>query len=77
MSVLLSRGGVALCALLSGASAQAQQANDKAVHIATNGAGKEIEQLQQAIRLIDREQAQYVERWECLVDNLGLCVRYS
>ena len=55
----------------------AQKANDKAVHIATNGAGKEIEQLQQAIRLIDREQAQYVERWEWLVDNLGLCVRYS
>ena len=70
---------LALCDLAqqTNDSQLAQQANDKAVHIATNGAGKEIEQLQQAIRLIDREQAQYVERWEWLVDNLGLCVRYS
>ena len=70
---------LALCDLAqqTNDSQLAQNANDKAVHIATNGAGKEIEQLQQAIRLIDREQAQYVERWEWLVDNLGLCVRYS
>lgn len=70
---------LALCDLAqqTNDSQLAQQANDKAVHIATGGAGKEIEQLQQAIRLIDREQAQYVERWEWLVDNLGLCVRYS
>ena len=70
---------LALCDLAqqTNDSQLAQQANDKAVHIATNGAGKEIEQLRQAIRLIDREQSQYVERWEWLVDNLGLCVRYS
>ena len=70
---------LALCDLAqqTNDSQLAQQANDKAVHIATNGAGKEIEQLQQAIRLIDLEQSQYVERWEWLVDNLGLCVRYS
>ena len=70
---------LALCDLAqqTNDSQLAQQATDKAVHIATGGAGKEIEQLQQAIRLIDREQAQYVERWEWLVDNLGLCVRYS
>ena len=70
---------LALCDLAqqTNNSQLAQQATDKAVHIATGGAGKEIEQLQQAIRLIDREQAQYVERWEWLVDNLGLCVRYS
>ena len=65
---------LALCDLAqqTNNSQLAQQATDKAVHIATGGAGKEIEQLQQAIRLIDREQAQYVERWEWLVDNLGL-----
>ena len=70
---------LALCDLAqqTNDSQLAQQANDKAVHIATGGAGKEIEQLHQAIRLIDREQTQYVERWEWLVDNLGLCVRYS
>lgn len=70
---------LALCDLAqqTNDSQLAQQANDKAVHIATGGAGKEIEQLQQAIRLIDLEQSQYVERWEWLVDNLGLCVRYS
>ena len=65
---------LALCDLAqqTNDSQLAQQANDKAVHIATNGAGKEIEQLRQAIRLIDREQSQYVERWEWLVNNLGL-----
>ncbi len=65
---------LALCDLAqqTNNSQLAQQATDKAVHIATGGAGKEIEQLQQAIRLIDREQAQYVERWEWLVNNLGL-----
>ncbi len=65
---------LALCDLAqqTNDSQLAQQANDKAVHIATGGAGKEIEQLQQAIRLIDREQAQYVERWKWLVNNLGL-----
>ncbi len=65
---------LALCDLAqqTNDSQLAQQANDKAVHIATNGAGKEIEQLRQAIRLIDREQAQYVERWEWMIDNLGL-----
>ena len=70
---------LALCDLAqqTNDSQLAQQANDKAVHIATGGAGKEIEQLHQAIRLIDREQTQYVERWEWLVNNLGLCVRYS
>ncbi len=70
---------LALCDLAqqTNNSQLAQQATDKAVHIATGGAGKEIEQLQQAIRLIDREQAQYVERWEWMIDNLGLCVRYS
>jgi uncharacterized protein YyaL (SSP411 family) len=65
---------LALCDLAqqTNDSQLAQNANDKAVHIATNGAGKEIEQLQQAIRLIDREQAQYVERWKWLVNSLGL-----
>ena len=70
---------LALCDLAqqTNDSQLAQQANDKAVHIATGGAGKEIEQLHQAIRAIDREQTQYVERWEWMIDNLGLCVRYS
>mgnify|MGYP000505878347 CR=1 FL=1 len=70
---------LALCDLAqqTNNSQLAQQATDKAVHIATGGAGKEIEQLHQAIRLIDREQTQYVERWEWMIDNLGLCVRYS
>ena len=70
---------LALCDLAqqTNDSQLAQQANDKAVHIATGGAGKEIEHLHQAIRAIDREQTQYVERWEWMIDNLGLCVRYS
>ena len=70
---------LALCDLAqqTNNSQLAQQATDKAVHIATGGAGKEIEHLHQAIRAIDREQTQYVERWEWMIDNLGLCVRYS
>lgn len=70
---------LALCDLAqqTNDSQLAQQANDKAVHIATGGAGKEIEQLQQAIRVIDREERQYAERWEWMIANLGLCVRYS